>query len=358
VTGPGAILAVDGGNSKVDLLLVARDGHILGAGRGETVSHQQVGLGAGMTRLDGLARELAREVGVGGDPPGSGARAPVAAVGAFCLAGADSPRDIRQLRAGLDATGLVETAIVRNDTLAALRAGASRPWGVAVICGQGVNAIAMGIDGRKAGFAAVGSFSGDWGGGTSLGEAALGAAVRAGDGRGPATSLARLVPEQFGRRSAAAIVRDLYVGRLDQARLSELAPTVFAAAVHGDAVARTIVDRLADELAVMVAALVRRTHLRRRAPEVVLAGGVFRNEDDAFYRRLDAAVQVAAPGARLTRLGMPPVVGAALIGLDALELPASEAAAAEARLRAEGAVLYTEKGFVNAIRRAEALNAE
>jgi len=337
VTGRAAILAVDGGNSKVELLLVASDGRILGYRRAETISHQQVGLEAGMDRLVRLARECAHEAGIDGAEAEEGGS--LADVGAFCLAGADFSAEVRRLRTALEATRLTARVVVENDTLAVLRAGASRPWGVGMVCGQGINGVAIGTDGRVARFDAVGDFSGDWGGATSVGHAALAAAVRARDGRGARTALTRLVPMHFGRRSIGAVVRDLYYERLDVGRLAELSPLVFEAATDGDAVARGIVDRLADELLVMIGALVRRARLGRRAPEVVLAGGVFRNRDEAFYGRLEVGIEAVAPGARMIRLAIPPVVGAALIGLAALGLPASVETVAEARLRADGAEL-------------------
>ena len=49
------VLAVDGGNSKTDVALVADDGAFLAAVRGPTVSHQAVGLAEGMVRLERLA---------------------------------------------------------------------------------------------------------------------------------------------------------------------------------------------------------------------------------------------------------------------------------------------------------------
>lgn len=336
MTDPRTILGADGGNSKIDLLLAGADGQILAFRSGPTASHQQIGLAAGIERLAEMARGLAFTAGV--------MVPPLADVGAFCLAGADFPAEVRLLTSAIEATGLVRTTMVRNDTLAALRAGTSRRWGVAVICGQGVNAVAVGLNGRTAGFDAVGELSGDWGGGSSLGQAALAAAVRAMDGRGAGTALAHLVPEHFGRKTPGALVRDLYHGRLDQSRLSELAPLVFEAAIADDLVARAIVDRLADELTVMVAAVVRRTGLAHRAPEVVLAGGVFRNRDDAFYERLDRGVQASAPGARLVSLAFRPVIGAALIGLDALDLPPEQAKAAESRLREAGGRLQVDFG--------------
>jgi hypothetical protein len=68
----------------------------------------------------------------------------------------------------------------------------------------------------------------------------------------------------------------------------------------------------------MATALARRAHLVRHEPEVVLAGSVFRTEDDGFHERLRSRIGAAIPGARIVRLAAPPVVGAALIGLDRL----------------------------------------
>ena len=52
--GMRTVLAVDGGNSKTDVALVAEDGRLLAAMRGPTTSHQAVTLEVGMARLAGL----------------------------------------------------------------------------------------------------------------------------------------------------------------------------------------------------------------------------------------------------------------------------------------------------------------
>ena len=101
-----------------------------------------------------------------------------------------------------------------------------------------VNGAGVAPDGRVARFDGVGDISCDWGGGTSIGLAGQAAAVRARDGRGPRTSLEKLVPAHFGLASPAAVVRALYMGRIGAERLGELSLVVFAAAVSGDAVAR------------------------------------------------------------------------------------------------------------------------
>jgi N-acetylglucosamine kinase-like BadF-type ATPase len=109
---------------------------------------------------------------------------------------------------------------------------------------------------------------------------------------------------------------------------------VCAAAKDGDAVARAILDRLADELAIMASAIIARLHLAPRDVDVTLAGGVFAAADEALETRIAAGVHIVAPLARIHRLTAPPVLGAALLGLDRLDGLSSEArAAAIVRLR-------------------------
>jgi N-acetylglucosamine kinase-like BadF-type ATPase len=311
-----AVLAVDGGNSKTDLALVAPDGTLLASVRGPSISHQVVGHEPGLSGLVELVARAVEEAGVR-------STSPLADIGVYCVAGADLPGDVRALTSGAARLALTERTLVLNDSFGALRAGAARGWGVAVICGAGVNAAGIAPDGRTARLAALGEISGDWGGGQSMGEAALGAAVRARDGRGAATVLERRVPEHFGLKRPLDVTNALYRGRLPQRRLLELSPLVFEVAGKGDDVARSIVDRLADEVAVMALAMLRRLHLLRSDADVVLAGGVFRTEDRPFYARIAARLASTAPHARALRLLAPPVLGAALIGLDRLGAPAA-----------------------------------
>ena len=326
--GSACILGVDGGNSKTDVALVASDGRLLASVRGGTISHQQVGLERGADRLVDLVAAARTAAGLGPDDP-----LPDEAV--YCLAGADSAGDIARLTAAFARRRLARSGHVLNDAFAPVRAGTDRTWGVAVICGAGTNAAGIAPDGRTA-RAALGPISGDWGGGGDVGLAGLGAAVRARDGRGPRTSLERSVPAHFGLGRPLDVTDAVERGRISLERLRELSPVVFEAAADGDDVARKIVDRLADELATMANALIRRLRLTRMDPDVVLAGGVFHAADARFEARIAAGIRTVAPRARVTRLEALPVTGAALLALDRLAVddPATRAAAI-ARARAE-----------------------
>ena len=320
---PGAgrlLLAADVGNSKTDVALLRSDGTVLAAVRGPTASHQRVGFDAGVDVLSGLASSARVIAGMGATS------FPVVDVAIVCAAGVDFPDEERKLARLLERRGLASRVVVRNDTHAALRAGTDAGWGVTVVCGAGINCVGRAPDGREIRFPALGEISGDWGGGQALGSAALWASVRARDGRGPRTVLEELVPARFGLRRPIDVTVAIYRGRLLEERLGDLAPDVFAAAAT-DAVARAIVDRLADEVVTMATATIRRVHLVRRKPPVVLAGSVFRTDDELFHRRIRDGVAARAPGARIIALDAPPVLGAALLALD---LAGADAAAATA----------------------------
>jgi N-acetylglucosamine kinase-like BadF-type ATPase len=332
--GVATILAIDGGNSKTDVALFTADGRMLAVMRGPTTSHQQVGLDVGIDRLAGLV--VAARVEAGLD-----AEAGLPAVGVYALAGADTPADDRRLLHAIGARRLARTDLIVNDAFAPIRAASEQGWGVALICGSGVNAAGIAADGRRARLAALGPISGDWGGGGDIGLGALGAAVRARDGRGSPTSLETRVPAHFGYRRPIDLTRAIEARTIPQGRLRELSPVVFRAAAEGDAVARAILDRQADELVAMATAIIRRLSLTRRRPDVVLAGGVFGAHDPIFETRIRDGILGVAPGATVHRATAVPVLGAALLGLDWLarqdgpgRMSAEARHATEARVRA------------------------
>jgi N-acetylglucosamine kinase-like BadF-type ATPase len=307
-----AVLAVDGGNSKTDLLLLDARGSVLAGLRTGSTSHQALGLDPAMAALRDAVARLARRAGL----PGA---APVAPTGVFCLAGLDLPIDDEQVGGALRREGLTSDAVLRNDTFAVLRAGSPEGWGLAIVCGAGMNGVAVAPDGERVRFPALGAISGDGAsGGQWLGLEALGAAVRATDGRGPSTLLAATVPGHFSLERPLDVTEAIYTGRLPEGRLAELAPAVIAAADVGDEPAGALLDRLADEVVVLGRAALTRLGLEHAPVPVVLGGGLFRSGAARFLDRVRDGLLAVAPGADLRFLDAPPVVGAALLGFDHL----------------------------------------
>jgi N-acetylglucosamine kinase-like BadF-type ATPase len=332
-----AVLAVDGGNSKSDLALVAGDGTLLASARGPGMTG-----GADLDTTLGLLATLI------GQAQHQAARAgcPVARHLSACVANADLPEEEEALAATLRAAGWCETAEVVNDTFAVLRAGLDTPeslavpatargarqrhWGVAVTCGAGINCVGVAPDGRKAGFLALGEITGDWGGGNGLGKAALWWAMRAEDGRGPDTGLRGAVAAHFGVPSVRDVAIRIHLGTIPEPALGELAPAVLALAGRGDAIAARLVRRQADEICTMALAVIRRLGLTGQATPVILGGGLLAARDPLLTAGVLAGMKADAPDAAVRITDIPPVAGAALLGLDHL----GAGPEAERRLRA------------------------
>jgi len=316
------IVAVDGGNSKTDVALVDDEGALLALVRGSGCSPHHIGTEACVALIDELlasAREQAQLVA-----------APLAA-GVLLVAGADLESEEHELRRQAGARAWAQTLLVGNDTLAVLRAGSDAGFGVAVVCGAGINALAVGTDGTLARFPALGAITGDWGGGADLGLAALGKAVRAEDGRGRATALRRVVADHFAQDSALAVAIALHRRRLQAGRLLELAPLVLAAADDGDEVAIELRERLASEIVAFVRAAATRALADVDRFDVVLGGSVLVGSP-ALATRVTERLALAVPAAAPRVCTLAPVAGAALLGLELIDAPARAAGALRAAL--------------------------
>jgi N-acetylglucosamine kinase-like BadF-type ATPase len=258
---------------------------------------------------------------------------PFASTAHILLAGADLPEERAALRTRIGQLAWSKRLVVDNDTLALLRAGSDRGWGIAVVCGAGINCLGRAPDGREVRFLSLGSISGDWGGGSDVGLAALAAAARSADGRGPRTVLESAVPAHFGLGEPLEVSRAVHLRQIPMARLRELAPLVLAV-FDEDPAAADIVSRLADEVIAFVRATLDRLELTDADPDVVLGGRILRSSSPGLVEKIAEGVQEVAPKARVLVSPSEPIVGAVLLGLDALAAGASARALARAELDA------------------------
>lgn len=301
----GLLVGVDGGSTKTDLVALTSDGELVALRHGRGSNSHAIGSDAAI----GVVAELV------GDAPVDYA--------ALFLCGADTATDLAELAAAAERRGFARRVAVENDTFALLRAGSEGGDAVAVVCGTGINCVGRTADGRTARYPSLGWETGDWGGSGMLGREVLFHAARAEDGRGEPTALLDLVRRHFGM-VAYAVGDAVHYRRMPLERLDELAPAVVAAAAAGDAVARRLVERMADEVVLMVTRALR--DLGIGEADVVMGGGMLR--DGGFL--VDEVVARLPQGARAVVVAEPPVVGAALAALDAVAAPAE----AHARLRA------------------------
>jgi len=312
------VLAIDAGNSKTDVALVALDGTVLGTARGGGFQPQAVGAEQAVATLAPLVEAAAAEAGYRLDTV-------LTSHVSACLANADLPVEEQELQAAIAAHGWGPTTAVANDTFGLLRAGTDGPRGVAVVCGAGINCVGLLPDGRTARWPALGALTGDWGGGGGLASEAMWHATRAEDGRGGPTLLSPMIGAHFGLPGALAVAEAMHLGHLDRHRLHEVARVLFAAGEAGDATALQLIDRQADEITRLAVVALTRLDLLGEPTPVVLGGGVLAARQPLLIDNLTARLAAAAPLAEPRIVVAPPVLGAALLGLDHLGAdPATE----------------------------------
>lgn len=291
----GVVLGVDGGNSKTDAVLATAEGEPLAFVRGPGSNSHAAGGSAGCVEvIASLVDRLPFE------PPAERA--------VFFLCGADLPHDIEELSAEVVQRAWSSANTVDNDTFALLHAGTDRPDAIAVVCGSGINCVGRNAAGRVSRFPALSWETGDWGGAEALGREALFAANRAADGRGEPTALVELIEGHFGK-PVVAVGEDVHYRRMRDTRLGELGAGIVALAA-ADGVARALVQRLVDEIVLLVERA--RRDLGVVEADVVLGGGMLAPRGVLF----ELVARVLPPGAAPVAPELPPVAGAVLAALD------------------------------------------
>jgi N-acetylglucosamine kinase-like BadF-type ATPase len=300
------VLGVDGGASKTLCLVGSQDGHILGLGRAGPSNHQVSG-------LEQAVAEIAQSV----EQALNQASAERATLGMFCLAGADLPEDYAMLSSTVELLQVCEEVVVKNDTMAALRSGLSRAWGVVVVSGAGTNAAGRAPNGQEIILPGLGHISGDWGGAIAISLEIIRRIMRAWDGRGEPTILLQMVLDSLGVSSPEALLRMLYHDQVEQEQLLGLVPLLFEAAYAGDDVACGLVREVGQEVGVTARTLIRRLSLQDEDVEVVLAGGMFKAKGSLLTDTVKTVVHEVAPRAAIVLPKFEPVVGALLLALEA-----------------------------------------
>lgn len=282
--------------------------------------------------VDDLGRELGGAVGAAGrvDPASPGraadavesvvaAAADAAGVGLplrvlWCgLAGAGRESARTAVLDALSERGLARRLRVGTDVEVALR-DAFDPGeaGILLLSGTGSIALGRGEDGRTARVGGWGPRFGDEGSGYRIGLAAIGAVLRAHDGRGATTALRATVLDAFDVADPEALVPA--AGAAAPAEIARLAPDVVRASEQGDEAAHRIVTEAVTELIGHASAARARLEPWDDAPRVALAGGLA-SPGRPLRERVAAALR--REGFRVARRRVRGERGAARLALDA-----------------------------------------
>jgi N-acetylglucosamine kinase-like BadF-type ATPase len=160
---------------------------------------------------------------------------------------------------------------VVSDAEVLLIAGAPSGPALAMVCGTGSIVYGRTVTGELIRAGGWGYMFGDEGSGFAIGSIALRAVMQAHDGRGPETLLSELALARYGLQTPPELIHAIYSQESPRAAVASLVELVEQAAGQGDAVAITILNEAAGELARTIAAVY--SKLGTSAVPLIISGG-------------------------------------------------------------------------------------
>jgi N-acetylglucosamine kinase-like BadF-type ATPase len=215
------------------------------------------------------------------------------------------------------ANGMASAGHVRaeNDAWNGLAGALGGRPGLFLIAGTGAVCLGRNSSGQTWRAGGWGHLLNDVGSAYQMGQAAMVAATRAADGRGPHTSLTALVCKHLQLRDLKQIFRKLHHGDVSRADVAAFAPQVVGEAEAGDEVARRIFNAGVQALAEMSVAVT--TRLELREPQIGLSGGLLQNSEP-FRKAVLDRLRVEVPGFKLANGGVSPALGAVILAREGI----------------------------------------
>lgn len=310
------VLGVDGGGTKTQAAIVDEHGHLLGLGLSGPANYDAIGLEAAQ---DNIGEAVAQARVMAGLPV-----QPFAA--AFLgVAGVVSARDHAIVRGFAQALNLAADDLtgVDHDCRIALAGGLSGRPGIVLIVGTGSSCYGINQQGQSWRAGGWGHLIADEGSSYWLGVEAMRIAAASYDGRMGPTGLVEAIKQALGIQDMQELMHRIYVPGLSKHEIAALAPAVIDVVRSGDPVALDMLRRGTQELARCVSAVAHRLNMTD-ACELALVGGLFR-AGDILMDVLRQAISAQLPNCRIKTPEMTPSLGAALLGLQQLNIPVDEA---------------------------------
>jgi N-acetylglucosamine kinase-like BadF-type ATPase len=298
-------LCADQGGTKTQVIIIDKNGGVIGAARGEGAPPYYSDPGNAST---GTIRKLAEQIlAEAGLPRGC---LTAALCGVICLDWPfEKPLHTRRLQEGLH----IQDATAVSDSIIALRAGTTAPNRCVICAGTGLNMAAQTALGREFVYGCYIPMR--IMGGLALGQQVIDAVTEAETGvRGP-TSLTEVLLAFTGYPTVEGFLTDSSTGQGGLA-VQGLVPGLVREAHAGDGAAREILDGFAAELVKYTGAMLRRMELTETETDLVFTGGLFKEPGKYLYQRVVDALVPIFPYLRYVNAKREPVCGAALYMLE------------------------------------------
>ncbi len=235
----------------------------------------------------------------------------------FSWASLDSEKDYGIAWSCIEELGLPrDKVVIEHDAVAAYYAVTLGEPGVAVIAGTGAIAFGMNEHGERARSSGWGWMIGDEGSASWIGLQALNMASRAYDGRGPWTSLVERIKEFYGVDDLLEVIDRVHRRKsLDISDIAEIAEIVNEEAMKGDDVAKQIMTRAGEELALSAYAVAKKLNMENNDIIVGGVGSVFKSHIVSSVFKSKVIEMMPKARVREPIVGHQAIIGAIVIAL-------------------------------------------
>jgi len=297
-------LGIDVGSSKTHALIVDENGQCVGFGKAGGGNHQN----GGYERTENVLRESLE-----GALKMSGVdRAQVVGAG-FGVAGYDFPSDREEHLRVISTLGLSCPFEVVNDGWNGLFAGATSGVGVNITAGSSNNARGRNRNGKEGRIVGKGFQFGEYAGAIEIVQYALQMVNHAWIKRTAPTKLTDILIEGVGAKNEVDLMEG--ISNSTYHLYSHLALPIFQAAREGDDAASKIIRWAGEELGWLAVSVARQIEMEKEDVEIILSGSVF-EAGEMITNPMQELVFKYCPHAKMIRLDGPPVVGAAILGME------------------------------------------
>ncbi|MBN1216475.1 MAG: ATPase [Candidatus Lokiarchaeota archaeon] len=306
------VMGIDGGASKTQCIIGNKKGNILANYVGKGSSHQLYGIVKVQQILKKIIERTLSIANITME------QLDFILIG---LTGVDTLYDLDLLNSKFHNIFHPIKYKIINDVWIAMRSGLSKSWGAVSICGTGSNAAARHPNGKSFQLRSINYELGNYGGGTDLTIEALHYAFRADEGTGQKTLLVEYLPPLFNLNNMEEFFNFMYPKPPDRKDLiSKIPILIFNLANKGDRVCQKILIKLGNILGKMVAGAIKNLNMEKMKVPIVMGGSIYKGNNPLLIDEFTKIVHKTAPNAFLIFPEYPPVIGAYLYALDALNI--------------------------------------
>ena len=299
-------LGADLGATKTHTLIANETGRAVGFGESGPANHETVGYDGMFQSMHSGLEEALRAAGLNKED--------IAGAG-FGVAGYDWPSEAEATARVIDQLGLRAPYTFVNDAVPGLIAGSDEGWGVVVVSGTGSNCRGWDREHKREGrVTGHGVLMGEGAGGSELMYRCMQIVGYSWTKRLPKTALADEIIAHVGAKDLEDLMRGYTTYEYQVGAAA--ARIVFRVAEEGDQLARDLICWAGTELGEMANAVIRQLEFENLAFDVVMTGSMFEG-GSMLIEPMRATIHKLAPGARLVRLRVPPVIGAVMLGMEA-----------------------------------------